>query len=132
MVLVPMVVVVAMAGSRTQLEVALVAAVAALLATINVWGWARCRSWPQVRAVFEHGEPATGRAELQLVYIYADSTYSRPAQTRGAAGESVSLKVNPIDPSLSSLVVPRPDLSIAVLAIASCVLVVVVLDSIVA
>jgi hypothetical protein len=82
-----------------------------------------------VRAVFEPAEPATGRRDLQLVYNYADATYSRPAQTRGAVGSSVGLKVNPRDPGLSSLPVSRPDLWIAVLILASWVLVGTVISS---
>ena len=122
-VVAPMVAIAAVAGSRVDLYVAWFAAGTALLAAIHVWGWARCRSWPEVRAVVELADTPTSTEKLQLVYTYAESAYSRPAQTRGAVGSSLTLKVDPRDPSLSSLVVPRPDLSIAVLVVASFVLI---------
>jgi len=132
LILVPMVVVVAVKGDRSQLYIALIAAVFAYIAALNVWLWARCRSWPEVRTVFEPSEPATDRHDLQLVYNYADATYSRPAQTRGAVGSSVSLRVNPRDPGLSSLSVSRPDRWIGVSILASCVLVGTVISSLTA
>lgn len=123
LVLTPFVAVAGAAGSRTDFYVALVAAAGAWLAAINVWGWARCRSWPEVTATFDRAAPASGGRELRLVYTYGDSTYSRPAQTRGEIGASVSLKVDPSNPGLSSLLTSRPDLAIATLALAACALV---------
>ena len=71
------------------------------------------RWWLRDNGHLEQREP-----DSQIEYEFEGNTYSRPAQTEGSSGELISLRVNPLDPSFSSLDLARPTAWYIVLSIA--------------
>ena len=113
-------------GNTGEIYASLLAAGLASLGHIRTWGWARCRPWPLVEGSFGRGlaprAPFT-EDDLQIEYTYCGETFARPAQTTGLVGDRVPIRVNPSDPSFSSLDLPPPRAWIAVYAISVTLLV---------
>ena len=105
---------------------AVAAAMFAFIAHINYWLWARCRSWPVVTGEFEDSSSPTAHERLRITYEFEGEAFSRVAATSGAPGNQVPIRVNPDNPTLSSLDLPKPNFWLVsrALAVLACTVVV--------